>query len=261
MSSEVSICIVTGGSNGIGLAIVQALLKHSTIVYNLDVAPPSLDLDGLEQATRLQRFFYLQTDVGDSTQLCAQFNSIWETHGRIDCVVNNAGIYETTVMGNVAWNEETLSSDVNQILQVNIGGVVHGTRTAVMLMRKSAEGDRTIINIASLAALSPFPMHPVYGATKAAVLYFTRTANLDLRSEGFRLCSVCPGITDTAMGRMGGQRDEEMVAKLKGGRRTSPELVAKAVVDFWRKDPDSIFDVDTIVVDDHEIRPLGNDEV
>ena len=286
---EKIVCVVTGGSQGIGRAIVQALLEQDnrTVVYSLDrcepLFSPLADDTGvggesftLTQAQQLSRFIHLSTDVSDTKAYTSLLEEIFDQQGnQLDCLVQNAGIFETKENHNVLWDDATTHEQVDDMLNTNFASVVHGTRTAVKLMKRQQEeqlsndkqdkgtttSKKTIINIASTAALAPFPQHPVYCSTKAAVLQFTQTASIDLQSHGFRVLPICPGIIDTAMGRMGGARNEQAVAALKGGKRTSPRLVAQVVADWTlQTNPPEWNQCAYILVDNHEILPMFSKE-
>ena len=80
---------------------------------------------------------------------------------------------------------------------------------------------------------------------------------MDLQRHGIRVVCICPGIVDTEMGRLGGQRNRDAVARLKGGQRTPPKLIAKTVVQVLRRDQ-QLMDASYIVVDNHEVTPVYN---
>ena len=125
--------------------------------------------------------------------------------------MNNAGVFETLENQNVLWEQShttnTVATNVvNQILHTNLESVIHGTRIAVHCC--SADEENSPINnlycehCKYYAALAPFPNHPVYGCTKAAILYFSQTANTDLQKDNISVYCICQGIVDSEMGRM-----------------------------------------------------------
>jgi len=204
------ICVVAGGSRGMGLSMVIAfLLEIGAAVYSLDQVEPEDQNQTSKIAVSNGELTHLQTDVSDANALNARLEETFKCHQRLDCLVNNAGFFETSENNNILWNTETTTEQINFMLNTNIGSVVHGTRTAAKLMKQCPleqnNCHKTIINIASTAAFGPFPMHPVYCSCKGAVLQFTRMAQFDLKADGFPVYAVCPGIIDTDMGRMGGE--------------------------------------------------------
>lgn len=257
-SNASPVCAVTGGSNGIGLAIVKTFLANEMKVYSIDIFP-SHD-DTCREALSSGRLSYLQADVADPIALNSCLQRAFDECGRLDCVVNNAAVYESHEIGNILWEEETTREQIDAIVRTNLGGVIHGTRTAFQLMKKkmlassnSALSDKTIVNISSMGAFRSTPRRAVYGSTKAAILHFSQTADCDLRDEGVRVFSVCPGICDTEMGHMGGERNRLAVSKLKGGERTRPELVAEAVLGLVQRKEEWI-NCPFLIVDNHEIK-------
>ena len=253
VKKDTYVAVVTGGSNGIGWAIVKALLlleegsdtswKQPIVVIVLDRVPPS-DMSH-------PHLHYIQVDVGDLSAVQNAVSTVLKQHQRLDCWINNAGIFETEENNNVLWNDATTTNAIQQIVAVNLCAVIHSTRWVLQSMRHTPGGG-IIINIASTAALDIFPCgHAVYASTKAAVLHFTRTAAYD--NPHCRIVCLCPGIIDTEMGRLGGEQNRIAVSKLKGGQRTSPDLVATAILDLIRG---KFKGCDYVIVDNHEIRAV-----
>jgi NAD(P)-dependent dehydrogenase (short-subunit alcohol dehydrogenase family) len=251
-------------------------ITSSRVVYNLDIQPCT-ENDETKSITHHPSYRYRKVDVADGNSFTKTLRHIWKNelsqlqqqdqhqqHLHV-CLVNNAGIFETTENHNVVWDETTSISQIDTILQTNLGSVIHGTRTLVQLITKQHNSGEsvatgttpittTIINMASTAALGPFPAHPVYAATKAAILSFTQTAQIDHQHDPLvHIYAVCPGIIDTPMGWMGGTANTAAVAQLKGGVRTSPHLVAKAVLGLFHQEyPNCSY----LVVDNHDIENI-----
>ena len=253
MSAAKAVCVVTGGSRGIGLAIVYALLDHSDdlIAYSLDIQQP--DDPRSKEMLQTQQLHFRNINVSDIRSFLSCLEEIFQRHQRLDCLINNAGIFESSENNNILWDPNTTTEQIDFMLQTNFASVVHGTRTAVNLMLQCNDSRKTIINMASTAAFGPFPMHPVYCSCKSAALQFTQTAQIDLGPQGFRIYAICPGIIDTEMGRMGGVANRKAVAQLKGGKRTKPELVASAVVGLLLQTKPEWNESSYLIVDDHDI--------
>ena len=260
-NEDPGLCVVTGGSQGIGQAIAGAFLHQTNCnVLIVDRVPPPSDVEIFCAAIKDKRLSYANVDVSDSEAFEDYMGSTFggkDDPPVLECLVNNAGIFETEENDNVLWGESTTCQDVDRIIRTNLGGVVHGTRAAVRIMSRQSLRRGTIINIASTAALHPFPDHPVYCATKSAVLQFSQTADIDIKARGhdIRVFCVCPGIIDTEMGRMGGESNRRVVASLKGGQRTSPTLVADAVINLFQRKEEYV-ECSYLVVDNHEIRKI-----
>jgi len=243
------VAVVTGGSNGIGWAIVKALLegshtlKQQTKVFVLDRVPPS--------EIKHPHINYVQVDVGDLSSFQNALSTVFEQHQRLDCLINNAGIFETEENNNILWNDGTTTDAIQQIVAVNLCAVIHGTRWALQYMRKKNGWYHCQCCQYGSIGCVPMRSRSLRACTKAAVLQFTRTAACD--NPNIRIVCVCPGIIDTEMGRLGGEQNRKAVSKLKGGQRTSPDLVATAVLDLIRG---NIKGCDYVIVDNHEIRAI-----
>ena len=173
--------VVTGGCSGIGRAIVETLVRDGATVAIFDLAPNDPPAGaGLA----------LKVDVADEPSVAAGFAAVEERFGRLDFLVNNAGIdIETTP------SEEWLAEPLDRNIDVNLKGVYHCMRHGVARMRKKGSG--SIVNIGSVASLVGTPTRPVYGASKHAVVGLTRTAGIQFGPDNIRTNIVCPGGTRT----------------------------------------------------------------
>ncbi|NWY04366.1 PGDH dehydrogenase, partial [Nothoprocta ornata] len=182
------VALVTGAAQGIGRAFVQALLDKGAKVALLDRnreagRDSKAALDALFEA---QRTLFIQCDVTEPEQLKGAFEKVIEHFGRLDIVVNNAGV-----------NNE---KDWESTIQINLTSVIRGTYLGLEYMRKGNGGDGgVIINISSLAGLMPAAFQPVYCATKHGVIGFTRSIALaaSMENYGVRLNTICPGFVNT----------------------------------------------------------------
>ncbi|XP_037991977.1 15-hydroxyprostaglandin dehydrogenase [NAD(+)] isoform X1 [Motacilla alba alba] len=182
------VALVTGGAQGIGRAFVQALLGKGAKVALLDRNSEAGQESkaALDEQFEAQRTLFIQCDVMDQEQLKGAFKKVIEHFGRLDIVVNNAGV-----------NNE---KDWESTIQINLTSVIRGTYLGIEYMKKGNGGDGgVIINISSLAGLMPAAFQPVYCATKHGVIGFTRSialaANMD--NYGVRLNTICPGFVNT----------------------------------------------------------------
>jgi len=186
------LAVVTGGSGGIGRATALAFAaKGAEAVVIADVdAPGGLDTAGLVQDSGTEAHFF-PIDVTDVAQLAHFFAEVEHRYGPPDIVYNNAGI----VSGQPAWPESSLAR-LRQVIDINLTGVVLGTRLALEHMRGRGG---SIVNTASMAAWEPLFQDPVYSATKAGVAQFTRSCAGLAASMGVRVNAVCPGLADTPL--------------------------------------------------------------
>lgn len=175
------VAIVTGGASGIGAAIVERLADEGASVAILDLNPSP---DG-DSATRLS----VQANVADDASVRAAIDAVVARFGRLDIVVNNAGI---GAQGTVESNDD---DEWHRVFDINVVGMTRVTRAALPHLRRSPSA--AIVNTASIAATAGLPQRALYSATKGAVLSLTRAMAADHLREGIRVNCVNPGTADT----------------------------------------------------------------
>jgi 3-oxoacyl-[acyl-carrier protein] reductase len=212
------VALVTGGSRGIGRAIVEALLEEGFRVALCSRSEESVRaaLGELEprwgEAVRGQA-----VDVRRQEEVDAFVAATARDLGRLDCLVNNAGL------GAFGAVDELTGEQWREVLETNLSGAFYGIRAAAPVMRRQGSG--WIFNIASLAAKNPFAGGAVYNASKFGLVGLSEAAMLDLRHHGIRVAAILPGSVDTAFHA---QRRPERSWML------APEDVARTVVDLLR---------------------------
>jgi NAD(P)-dependent dehydrogenase (short-subunit alcohol dehydrogenase family) len=189
--------LVTGGSSGIGLAIARALREEGfelTLAARTreKVEAAAAELDALAVTADLAREEDCRRVVGEHR----------ERHGRLDVLVNSAGVG----IGGLIDELPTKHLDVQ--LDVNLRGLMLVTAAALPLLRETRG---LIVNLASIAGTMGTPMLPVYGAAKAAVIQFTNTINRGEQEHGVRATAISPGFVDTPMTDFGPVPKEEMI--------------------------------------------------
>ena len=176
------IAVVTGGCGGIGKAVCQRFHAEGAVVYATDVA--SFDFSE-------SNIHVLHHDVGSEEDAKAVMAHVAAEHGRLDVLVNAAGIeIEKTI-------EDTTLDEWNRSFSVNVNGTFLTSKHALPLMRKAGAG--SIINFGSYDGFIADPSLAVYCATKGAVHALTRAMACDHGPEGIRVNAVCPGYVDTPM--------------------------------------------------------------
>lgn len=210
--------VVTGGSQGIGRACVDALSAQGARVVVFDLRP--------EDAPAAAAMA-LAVDVADARAVELAFAQVVEQLGRLDFAVNNAGIDIETEPA-----EEWLAAPFAGTLAVNLGGVYHCMRQEVAWMRKNGGG--SIVNIGSVAALVGTPTRPAYTASKHALVGLTRTAAIQFGPDGIRTNIVCPGGTRTPLAEQGMIDDPKLRARIIATcplrRLAEPAEIAQAVL-------------------------------
>ncbi|WP_246071868.1 SDR family NAD(P)-dependent oxidoreductase [Miniimonas arenae] len=211
------VALVTGGASGIGAAITTRLRADGARVAVLDVAPEHADAD-----------LAVRVDVTDDASVRAGVEAVVEAFGRLDIVVNNAGI---GAQGDVAANDD---AEWLRVLDLNVVGVARVTRAALPHLRRSPSA--AICVTCSIAATAGLPQRALYSATKGALLSLVRAMAADHVREGIRVNAVSPGTVDTPwIGRLLDAASDPaaeraaLEARQPHGRLVRPEEVADAV--------------------------------
>lgn len=186
------VAIVTGGASGIGRALAAELTARGATVFIADIVGDRAK-DTAEQLTKTGpgSAIAAELDVRDAAAVQALVDSAYADHGRLDLIMNNAGI---AVGGAV--HELTLDH-WNTIIDVNLRGVIHGVHAAYPRMKERGTGQ--ILNTASLAGLTEPPMMAPYVATKHAVVGLTLSLRAEAALYGVKVSALCPGFVDTPL--------------------------------------------------------------
>ena len=186
------VALVTGGANGIGRAIVQALDDNGADVVIVDIDPEAGAQAAREVVEAGGACVSLEGDVSNLKQMEHAVEETVERFGQLHILINNAGI--NTLGGRVPIHEYALE-DWQRILNVDLTGVFVTSRAAVPAMLKNSGG--RIVNISSMAGLVPVRLQSGYVAAKAGVVNLTRSMALELASQGILVNTVAPGSTLT----------------------------------------------------------------
>ena len=213
------IALITGGARGQGRQEAERFAAEGAVVYITDV----LDEVGVKTADELgDAVTFLHHDVTSEDDWTAVIAGIVEAHGRIDVLVNNAGIFSMTPA------LDTSLEAWNQMLAINQTGVFLGIRDVGRVMCEQGSG--SIINISSIAGLAGVGRAHAYAATKWAVRGMSKSAALEFAAHGVRVNSVHPGIIDTDMLREFGGNLERITESIPLGRTASADEVANVVL-------------------------------
>lgn len=181
------VVLITGGSSGIGRAIGQYLTAKGYMVYG--------STRSLEKHSDFKDFKLLELDVRDATSINTAVNEIVKVEGRIDILINNAGV---GITGPV---EETPRAEIQKVFDTNFYGPFEVSRAVLPIMRKQGSG--FILNITSLAGFMGLPFRGFYSASKGALELMTEALRMETRSFGIKISNLAPGdiATNIAAGR------------------------------------------------------------
>jgi len=181
-TASVPVALITAGAAGIGRAMAEAFISQGRRVHVCDIDQGAIDafLQANPEASATL------ADVADVAQVDQVFAELADRHGRLDVLVNNAGI-----AGPTAHVEDIETTDWDQTIAVNLNGQFYCARRAVPMLKAVRGG--SIINMSSSVAFSGCPMRAAYTAAKWAVIGFTKTLAMELGPDGIRVNAICPG--------------------------------------------------------------------
>lgn len=213
--------IVTGAASGIGLALCQRLLNQGQQVCACDINYDALKpLYAKHKLAEEGGNLLLQPlDVRSIDQWRDTVNKVVAHWSTIDVMCNVAGVLKDNWVTDIV-----LPDDVDLHIDINVKGTIYGTQSVIETMRKQGKGH--IINVASMAALSPVPGLSLYSASKYAVRSYSLAASLELAEYGIAVTTVCPDAVQTPM--LDQQKDKVQAALTFSGSRT---LTVEEVVD------------------------------
>jgi len=209
--------VVTGGASGIGQATVTRLVADGFRVAVLDLG------DAAGSGAELT----LRADVTDPAEVERAIEQVLAAFGRIDVLVNNAGI---TGSAQATICHETPIRDWDRVLSVNVRGPFLCTRAVLPTMLSQGSGH--IITVASVAGLVAFPGRCAYTTSKGAAVLFTKSLAVDYASKGIRANAVCPGFVQTPMTQWRLDVPElraQVESTIPMGRVAQPEEIAEAI--------------------------------
>ena len=200
---EDKVALITGGGAGIGRAMAETFAREgaSVVIADRDEAAAQEVADAIVKSNGAARAYAV--DVASTDEVKALMAAIGEAHGRIDVLVNNAGVGERADFRHLdddAWD---------RVWAVNVDGTVRCAREAFSLLR--ASGKASIVNLSSVMATKHTRQMSVYSASKGAVSALTRSLAVEYAPYGIRVNCLCPGYVETAL--IGRYMANPMIAK------------------------------------------------
>jgi len=225
MLLENKIAVVTGGSRGIGLATVKAFLKEGATVILCGSRQSSADeaVAKLKAEDPEAKVSGIAPDLKSLASMEAAFKGVAEKFGRIDVLVCNAGMSDSTPF--TSYTEES----INKVIDLNIKGVIYSARAVTPIMQ--AQGGGVILSTSSVVSITGQAGGVLYPMSKFAVNGLTLSLARELGPSGIRVNAVAPGITDTDMMRaVPAEVIEALAATIPLKRIGQPEDIADAYV-------------------------------
>ncbi|MGI4822530.1 MAG: SDR family NAD(P)-dependent oxidoreductase [Janthinobacterium lividum] len=190
MRFQDKVVIITGGASGIGLAIAKRLASEGARIVLADINQAALDaaVPQVQQAGSPGVWPSI-CNVADENQVIATVQGALAQYGRLDVIVNNAGLMQFKAL------EQLTGDDWLRILNVDLLGAFYFTKQAFLHMKPGGN----VVNVASIHAVETEPLVAPYAAAKAAVLSLTRSSAIEGKPKGLRINAVLPGAIDTPM--------------------------------------------------------------
>ncbi|MSP51094.1 MAG: SDR family oxidoreductase [Alphaproteobacteria bacterium] len=219
--SAQKVAVITGAARGIGRACAERLADDGFAIATIDVAPIRW------RARRGRRRLVYRCDIRDEAGVAKTIRSIVADFGRIDVLVNNAGVYRESPI------EATPRADIDHVLGINLIGTITMTTACVAALKKTRGA---IVNLSTGLVARPYPTISLYVASKGAIEGYTRSLAVELAPAGVRANAVQPGLIRTDMFKTVGYTDDQIAAEIAKwnklyplGRVGEPADIAAAV--------------------------------
>lgn len=241
MPESQRVVVVTGGSRGLGAGLVQSYLDTGDLVATCArSSTPEIERWAKDPDTS-ERLAFVPADLAKKDEAEGFVRSVVERWGRIDVLVNNAGVARDGVLG--LFHDE----DIDAVVDLNLKGTIYVTRPVVR--RMLSRGSGAIVNISSIVGRSGYRGLAVYSATKASLEGFTRALARELGSRGITVNAVAPGYLRTEMSHgLDEHQLGQIVRRTPMGRLGEPDDVARAV--HFLTDPRNDFVTGQVLVVD-----------
>jgi len=227
------VAVITGAGSGIGRALAINLGQQGC-----HLALSDIDLPGLQETVALLnrsdlRVTVHQFDVSDREAVYHFAGEVIARHGKVDIVINNAGI------ASVGYVEEVDDATFERVINVNLWGVVHGTRAFLPHLKQRPEA--ALVNISSINGMVPFPGNGPYNISKYAVLGLNETLMMELRRTSVQVISVHPGGIQTNIANNALNAREEAKKAFNSQLLTTAPRAAEVIIEAIRRNRSHVF--------------------
>jgi NAD(P)-dependent dehydrogenase (short-subunit alcohol dehydrogenase family) len=223
---EGKVALVTGGGSGIGRGAADRLAQAGATVAIADLDAARLDRAAAELSGAGHRVFAITVDVAEEGSICAMVERTIERCGRLDVLVNNAGIYPVSPIA------EMTVEEWDRVMAVNLRGAMLCIREGAAAMRRGGAGG-SIINVSSIDSMHPsFVGMAHYGASKAGLNMLTRSAAIEYAPDRITVNAVCPGgvLTEGTSAAMFDGLRARLEARIPLGRIAMPDEIGGVMV-------------------------------
>ncbi|EPI2105434.1 SDR family oxidoreductase [Providencia rettgeri] len=236
-SLDGKVALITGGAAGIGLAIAQLYVEKGAKVALIDKSD-----NVIMTAEKLGNSIGFQCDITNSTAVSQMVEHVIEHYGRLDIVVNSAGIVALAPAENLS------ESDWDLTMNVNLKGTFLVCQAAGNFMINNGKGK--IINMASQAGVIALDQHAAYCASKAAIIGLTQVLALEWSPKGIQTNAISPTIVMTELGKKAweGEKGDEMKGKIPARRFAEPSEIAACAL-FLASDASDMITGHNLVID------------
>jgi len=222
------VAVVTGAGSGIGRSLAQQLAAEGCRLALTDVRGESLEETRALLALPDERVLIRAFDVSEREAMESFAEAVVDQFDRVDIVINNAG-----VGSNGAFEEQSYDA-FHKIFDVNMWGVIYGSRAFLPHLRKSPEA--SLVNVSSINGMVPFPLNGPYNMSKYAVLGLNETLMMELKDSSVQVLSVHPGTIKTNIANFGiGQSEQNKNAFAKTALTTADQAAAQIIKGIKKK--------------------------